>query len=71
MGYGKKMRKMRKETGNYVFPKTLADAMKGISQRTQYEASMLAITFILLGSYSQRQERKDIIFRKFFEHSPQ
>jgi hypothetical protein len=41
--------KERNETGNYVFPKAVAGAMKGISQRTQYEASMMAMIFIMLG----------------------
>lgn len=37
------------ETGNYVFPSKFANIMKGISQRTQYEASMMSMVFILLG----------------------
>ncbi len=41
--------KKRKEKGNYVFPSIMAKMMKGISQRTQYEATMMAIIFILFG----------------------
>jgi len=41
--------KKRNETGNYVFPKSIAGAMKNISQRTQYEASMMAMIFIMFG----------------------
>ena len=37
------------ETGNYVFPKKAASVMSKISPRTQYEASMLSIVFILFG----------------------
>jgi hydrogenase-4 membrane subunit HyfE len=40
---------MKKGKGNYVFPNILATIMKGVSQRVQYEAEMLAIVFILLG----------------------
>ena len=43
------MEKKRKEKGNYVFPSIMAKMMKGISQRTQYEATMMAIIFILIG----------------------
>jgi len=39
----------RKETGRYVFPKTMADFMKGLSQRTLYEAGMMSMIFIMLG----------------------
>lgn len=43
------MDKVRKTGGNYVFPNALASALKNISMRTQYEASMLSIVFILGG----------------------
>lgn len=39
----------RKETGRYVFPNIMVKMMKGVSQRTQYEAEMLSLTFILVG----------------------
>ena len=39
----------RKTKGNYIFPNILASAMRGISQRTQYEAEMMSTTCILLG----------------------
>jgi hypothetical protein len=35
--------------GNYIFPKKVANSMAKISQRTQYEASMMSMVFILLG----------------------
>ena len=35
--------------GNYIFPDILAAMMKGVSQRTQYEAELMSLTFILLG----------------------
>lgn len=38
-----------KETGNYCFPNIMGTMMKGISQRTQIEAEMLSVTFILIG----------------------
>jgi len=40
---------LKKTKGNYVFPKKLAKAMTTITPRTQYEASMLAMVFIILG----------------------
>lgn len=40
---------IKKTKGNYVFPNILGKMMKGISQRTQYEAEMLSLTFILGG----------------------
>jgi len=43
------MKKKRKETGRYCFPSIMAKMMKGVSQRTQYEATMMSIIFILLG----------------------
>ena len=39
----------KKTKGNYCFPNILTTVMKGISQRTQYEATMMSITVILLG----------------------
>lgn len=35
--------------GTYIFPDVLAQMMKGVSQRTQYEAELMSLTFILLG----------------------
>ena len=43
------VKKERKEDGTYVFPKKLAKAMLQISPRTQMEASMLSMVFILAG----------------------
>jgi len=40
---------MRKETGTYVFPSKVAKFMKNLSQRTTYEASMMAMVFIMFG----------------------
>lgn len=40
---------VKKEKGNYIFPNMMAKMMKGISQRTQYEASLMSIAFILAG----------------------
>lgn len=34
---------------DYIFPNKIAKFMAGISQRTQYEASMMAMVFILFG----------------------
>lgn len=34
---------------DYIFPQKMADIMNKISQRTLYEASMMAMTFIILG----------------------
>jgi len=34
---------------DYIFPNAMAKIMSKISQRTQYEASMMALTFILIG----------------------
>ena len=34
---------------DYVFPQKIADFMSSISQRTQYEAGMLSLVFILFG----------------------
>ena len=39
----------RKEKGNYVFPNFMAKVMAKVSQRTQYEAEMLSVVFILIG----------------------
>lgn len=41
--------KPKKEDGTYVFPKGTAKAMSKISPRTQYEAGMLSIVFIMVG----------------------
>ena len=35
--------------GNYIFPKKVAQNLSKISQRTQYEASMMSMVFILGG----------------------
>jgi len=40
---------LRKTHGNYVIPKKIAVSMKNISPRTQYEAAMLSMIFIILG----------------------
>ena len=34
---------------DYIFPNIMAKVMSKISQRTQYESSMLSMTFILCG----------------------
>lgn len=34
---------------NYVFPKTLAQAMAKVDTQVQYEATMLSLVFILIG----------------------
>ena len=39
----------KKDDKNYVFPNPMAKLMASIDQRTQYEASMMSILFILLG----------------------
>lgn len=39
----------KKTKGNYVFPNIMAKMMKGISQRTQFEAELMSLTFILIG----------------------
>lgn len=39
----------RKETGNYIFPAFLANAMNKISIRIQYEAGLMSMTFIMMG----------------------
>ena len=36
----------------YIFPDRVAKAMGGISQRTQYEASMLSMVFIIIGLFA-------------------
>lgn len=40
---------IRKTKGNYCFPNILAEGMKNVSQRTQYEASLLSMIFIMIG----------------------
>ena len=44
-------KKKEKDTSNpkYIFPNFLAKAMSKVDMRTQYEASMLSMTFILFG----------------------
>ena len=42
-------KKPRKETGNYCFPKPVANIMMSISPRTQMEASIMAMVVILCG----------------------
>ena len=37
----------KKTKGNYIFPSILAKVMSKVSQRTQYEASMMALVFML------------------------
>lgn len=58
------MNEQKKETGNYVFPSKLAYAMKHISQRTVYEASMMSMIFIMLGLVFM------LIYIPFFTKSP-
>ena len=43
------LKTQRKTKGNYCFPSPLAKIMASISQRVQYEAALLSISFILLG----------------------
>ena len=40
---------MKKEKHKYIFPNFLAKAMSKVDMRTQYEASMLSMAFILIG----------------------
>lgn len=41
---------MAKQTkGNYIFPSILSEAMKKVSQRTQYEAELMSLACILVG----------------------
>jgi len=58
------MTEERKETGNYVFPGGIANAMKHISQRTIYEAGMMSMIFIMLGLVFM------LIYIPFFTKSP-
>ena len=39
----------KKTKGNYCFPNILAASMRNVSQRIQYEASIMSIVVILLG----------------------
>jgi len=39
----------KKEKGNYVIPSPMAKAMAKVSPRTQYEAAMMSIIFIICG----------------------
>ena len=43
------MGKMNKDDKNYVFPNPMAKLMASIDQRTQYEANMMSVLFILIG----------------------
>ena len=45
----KNRNKVEKEKYAYCFPDVLASAMKKVSQRTQYESSLLSMFFILVG----------------------
>ena len=45
---------------NYVFPNFLAEIMKRVDQRTQYEATMLSLVFIMIGLTTS------VIFTIFF-----
>jgi len=45
-------KKKRVEHGRYIFPNILARTMARVSQRTQYEASMMAIVCILIGVFA-------------------
>lgn len=56
--------KNRKETGRYVFPKGMAKFMKELSQRTIYEASMMAMIFIMFGLLFM------LIYLPFFTSTP-
>lgn len=47
--YGPITQPEKKESGNYVFPKGLGQAMAKVSPRTQYEAGMMSMIFIMLG----------------------
>jgi len=40
---------MKKEKHKYLFPNFLANAMSKVDMRTQYEASMMSMSLILLG----------------------
>lgn len=58
------MNKKRKETGRYIFPKGAANFMKNLSQRTIYEAGMMAMIFIIFGLIFM------VIYLPFFTGSP-
>jgi len=45
----KKKKKKDKNVPKYIFPNFLAKAMSKVDMRTQYEASMLSLAFILFG----------------------
>ena len=45
---GEKKVVIRKTKGNYIFPNFLASAMNKVSQRIQYESSLMSVTIILL-----------------------
>ena len=42
-------RKDRKMSKNYIFPEWVANPMKKVTMQVQYEASMMSMTFILIG----------------------
>lgn len=41
--------KEKKEGHNYIFPKVVANVMKAMDQRTQYESALISMTLILFG----------------------
>lgn len=43
-----KQKKPKKVTGNYCFPNIIANVMRKIGQRIQYESSLISMSFILL-----------------------
>jgi len=48
----KKVKKKKKKSkGNYCFPSPLAKIMEKVDIRTQYEASLLSMSFILVGLF--------------------
>lgn len=38
-----------RDASNYIFPKKIADKLAKIDQRTQYEASMMSMTLMMIG----------------------
>jgi len=49
MKFYKKKRGIKQDKESYVFPDLMAKMMKNVDIRTQYEASLLSICFILIG----------------------
>ena len=47
----KKDKKKKKSKNNYCFPSPLAKMMEKVDIRTQYEASLLSMSFILVGLF--------------------